>query len=566
MWQEDLVNDLNSADHGNKGALLASWSERTGMSRRALYRAAAEFGYSSGRNKRSDAGTLRCGLTDGQIELVAALVYETRREVKGPIMPVERALEIAVDSGYIEPGQVSVSRMQQLLREREINAAALKEDSPAQPMRSLHPNHVHVVDASVCVQYYLRGKAGMRIMDEREFYKNKLHKFANIKLRLLRYVITDHFSGAFWVRYFNTTGETQQNIYDTLVEAWSPKADPRMPFRGVPYILLMDAGSANTARGMTSFLDRLGVEVPKGMPHNSRRQGSAEVTHNIWEMWFESGLRLDPAQTIEDLNAKAVDMAIHLNGNKKHTRHGMTRTEAWLLITPEHLRELPSRDILQELLIYTGSDLTRRVSREYSISYRAREWSVRHIPAIVPGRSTVQVVVRPYTPDVIAAEFNGAVYDLTEIKTLASSEGGFRADSAVIGAGYKSPPDTVTIKAEKRFDRMAFGEEKKKDAVPFEGLTVFGNHADKVDLTYVPKKGAPIEIDRSIVRRQIPMGEFLKSLVGRCGPISRDLNADLRRRYGGSIDVTDADRVSAEIEEGTYARGDGADLASARRA
>jgi hypothetical protein len=549
MWQEDLVHELTTAGYKDKGTVMAIWSERTGKSKTHLYRVACEYGYLSGRKTRADKGILKCGLSDGQIEMVAALIYETRREVKGPIMPVDRALEIACDSGYIEPGQVSVSRLQQILKEREMNAEALKAPEPAQAMRSLHPNHVHVVDASVCVQYYLRGQKGLRIMDEREFYKNKLHNFAKIRLRLLRYIVTDHFSGAFHVRYFNTTGETQQNLYDTLTEAWAPKDDDRNPFRGVGFLLLMDPGSANTARGMMSFLSGLGVEVPKGMPHNAKRQGSAEVTHNIWERQFESGLRLDPAHTIEDMNAHARDMATYLNGAKKHSRHGMTRTEAWLLITKDQLRELPSRDILQELFSYTGDDLTRQVSKQYTISFRSKEWSCRHIPQIIPGKSTVQVVIRPYTPDIIGAEFAGVTYDLPRIERLPQTEGAFRADAAIIGHEYKSQPETITEQAKKRFDRMAFGEEKKKNAVPFEGLTVFGNHADKVELTYINKKGSPIEVDRSIAEKEIPLTEFLKRLVQRVGPISPDLNRAIRERYGTSIGIKEAERAITEIED-----------------
>jgi len=562
MWQEELVDALRSAPWSEKSQVMSEYRDMTGYSDQQLYRIAARYGYKPGKKPRSDKGILKSGITDGQIEMAASLIYQTRREVKGPIMPVEMSMEIMEDNHYLNSGQISVARMQQLLREREMCAAALKNTETSQPMRSLHPNHVHVFDVSVCVQYYLRsGGKGMRIMDERDYYKNKMHNIAKIKLRLLRYVVVDHFSGLFYFRYFNTTGETQNNFHEFILEAWADKNNDKFPFRGVPFEILMDAGSANTSRAVVSFLKRLGVHIPEGEPYNSKRQGACEVMHNYIEKWFESGLRLQPASTLEDLNAWALDRQIYLNSKRKHTRHGMTRTQCWLLIKPEQLRELPDKDLLTDLYSYTDEDYIRTISRDYTISYKGEDWNVKHIAGIIPGRSKVQIVIKPFTPELIGVLFNETVYEAYVIKKLPAELGGFRADAAVIGQEYKSQPETLTERAVKRFDNMAYGENTpdtraaRAKTIPFEGLTVFGNHAEKVDISFIAKHGTPVEIDRGIAEKQISFMEFLKRLTSRVGAISKDLNQQLRAEIGNSIEVSRAEELIREMESNPLPNG-----------
>jgi len=547
-WQQEMVEALSAAKPAERRAVLDRFARRTGYSRQHLYRLAKRHGFSSGRKKRSDRGKLRCELTEDQVDFVAALIHSTSREVKGPIMPVETALEIAADNGIIEPGQVSVGRMQQILRERQVSRKALKNAEPCVPLRSLHPNHCHVFDVSVCIQYYLKG-SGMKIMDERNFYKNKPHNFAKVKTRLLRYVIADHFSGAFYFRYFNTSGETRENLYEFLVEAWKKKDDPKYPFRGVPDTMMMDAGSANISGIMLGFLERLGVDVPKGDPHNPQRQGAVEVLHNVIESHFESGLRLQPAHSLDELNAWAYDFCVGFNARKKHSRHGMTRSQCWLMIRPEQLRELPEEDLLREL--YVEPEATRVVSKAYTISFRGEEYRLKHIGGIHPN-AIVRVRLKPFDWPEIDVVFGDATYTVGPIEKLPAELGGFRADAAVIGQEYKAQPETLTQKAKKRFENMAYGEEKKKDAVPFEGLKVFGHQAEKVRHTFIERRGTPIELDRSIAAREISFAEFLRRLVREAGPISRELNQALRTRYGSSIEISEVEEVIRQIQEGRW--------------
>ncbi len=556
MWQEDLVNELNSARPTARKGVIERYAGLTGHTPQHLYRVARANGFDAGRKERGDKGALKSGITKMQVELIAAVVYETGRENKGPIMPTERAMQIAVDSGIMEAGQITVAGLNRLLREWLMSKKHLKAPEPHVNMRSLHPNHTHVFDVSVCIQYYLKN-GRMGIMDGRDFYKNKPHNFEKVKTRLLRYVVVDHFSGEFFFRYYEAAGESADNLYEFLKEAWAPKESDKLPFRGVPFNLLMDSGSANKARAIVAMLTRLGVNIPKGRPYNPQRQGAVESMHETLEAWFESGLRIQPAFDVATLNAWAHDWSARFQATKPHTRHHMPRTQMWLTIRPEELRELPDEALLQEL--YANPEEECLVYGDYAIRYRGMVFNVKHVTGLAP-RMNLRAMLKPFKwkEGKIDVEHNGAVYECAAIPTLPALQGGFRADAAVIGASYKAQPETLTQEAKKRFDNMAYGEERKKDAAPFAGLKVFGHHEDEVEgVAFMPRTGTPMELDRAVAPARISITEFFKRLNAAIGVIAPELNEELRAKYGDSIEVKEAEEVIRRLRDGDASTTDG---------
>ncbi|OGC00116.1 hypothetical protein A2V82_16380 [candidate division KSB1 bacterium RBG_16_48_16] len=548
MWQEEMVEELKEADCSGRKAVLAKYSEKSGFSNQHLYRVAAEYGWVSGKKTRADKGELKTGLTDDQVQFIAALLYETGRENKGPIMPMERAIEIAEGNGIIEQGQATPGTMNRILKERQMSKTHMKAPEPHTNMRSLHPNHVHLVDVSVCIQYYLKN-GRLAMMDERDFYKNKPENFAKIKMRLLRYLLDDHFSGAFYLHYYETSGETSDNLWDFLKKAWAHKGNDKYHFRGVPFQLLMDTGAANKSKAITKFLETLGVSIPKGRPYNPKRQGAVETSHTIIEEWFESGLRIQPATSVEQLNEWAADFMVGHHARRIHSRHKMTRSQAWSLITAEQLRELPSDEILQEL--YSKPEEERTV-RNYTIEFKGKEYSLKHITGLFNG-AKVMAVLKPFKLPAIDVIFNKQAYEAQPIEMLPAHMGGFRADAAVIGESFRAMPETETQRAIKRMDNMAFGEIKKKNAIPFEGLTVFGREADKVEgVAFIRKAGTAIEVDRGLVVENMPMAEFFRKLFQAIGPIAPELNQELRAKYGTSINKKEAEEVIEKVASGQW--------------
>lgn len=544
-WEQEMVERLKQAVNGEKNRIIAEYASMTGLSAATLYRRAKNHGFSSGRKAREDKGALKSGLSDAQVEYVGALIHATARDNKGGIMPVERAIEIAEDEGIIEPGQISTARMQQLLREREISKAHMREATPHIEMKSLHPNEVQLVDVSVCIQYYLRG-GKLRLMREAEFYKNKPDNFKKVKTRLLRYLLVDHFSGAFHLRYYDTTGETANNLFHFLCEGWLPKADARLPFRGVPFYMLWDAGSAALSKPMQTMFERLGIKTPDALPHNPRRQGAVETMHNVIEQWFESGLKIQPATSVEELNAWADDWSIKFQAIRKHTRHGMPRTACWLQIRPEHLRETTA-EVLQQL--YARPAEERTVDGTRSISFMGKTYRLRHLEGVRPG-SKVMVTLRPWKEEV-GVLWRDVEYLVAPVEMLPATQGGFASDAVHIGTEYRAQPETATQQAAKRFDDLAYGEDRKKKATPFAGTQVFGHHADKVaNLATLPRRGTPIEVARSVAAREISMAEHLKRLRDAVGRVTPEMNRDLRAAFGESIEAATSDAVIAAIVEG----------------
>lgn len=551
-WVAEMIERLRAAVNGERVKVVEEYAFNTGKSVAQLYRIARQHGYRAGRKPRRDKGVLRSGVTDEQVHMVSTLIQETSREVKGAIMPVEVAQRIIEDSGYLDAGQVSVATMQRILRERELTGDALATPTPHIAMRSLHPNHVHVFDASVCIQYYLRDGRGMAIMDERDFYKNKPDAFAKVKQKLIRMVLVDHCSHFVFVKYYLAAGENQKITYDFLTSAWRGGAHPQLPFRGVPKFLLMDAGSANIARAVLAFLQALGIELPKALPKNPRRQGSAECAQNLVETHFESGLRLDPAGELDELNARALDWCAWWCATKRHSRHGMSRTQCWLTITQEQLRELPGDDLLRDL--YAEPVVERRVAGNYTVSFRGEEYRVKHVPGLIPNRTRVQVALRPYDWPKVAVIHNEVEYLVEPVKR---GDYGFDEQAAVIGQEFKAQPQSPAQQSRSRNENLAYGEEKGKGRVPFDGtLQVFGHLADKLgNVTNLPRAGTPLEVSREVVRQEIPVIELLKRVRDALGSVSAAQNAELRAAFGASVEVKTAEAVVAAMAAGADWRG-----------
>ena len=86
-------------------------------------------------------------------------------------------------------------------------------------------------------------------MDSAKFYKNKPANIARIASdRVWSYEITDHTSGWIYVEYV-MGAESGENLCSVLINAMQERGGADV-LHGVPKILYLDPGSANTA-GMT---------------------------------------------------------------------------------------------------------------------------------------------------------------------------------------------------------------------------------------------------------------------------------------------------------------------------
>jgi hypothetical protein len=538
---------LRESKPADRKAVIAEYQAMYGGSEATMYRIAKEHGFSSGRKQRADKGIGI--LAEDQLEFIAATLYKCGRENKGAFMPIENAMEFAIDNGIMLRGEVSLSTVRRQLREREMNKKQLNAPTPHTDMRSLHPNHVHLVDVSTCIQYYL-DDGGMRIMREDEFYKNKFENFKKVKVPLQRYILTDHFSGFMFVHYYLAAGETAENLFDFICRAWEAKAESNFPFRGVPFGMLMDGGCRAKAKALgVGLWDGLNIDIIAGTPGNSRRQGSVEVTHNIWEEWFETRLRIDPATSIEDLNRKTRGFCIWMNATREHSRTHMTRLACWLMIKQEQLRELPERSLLQDLMNKPEED---RTIANHRISFEGKEYNLKH--ANIPHGTKVKVIknIWKYKEGILTISYNNQLFEARAIEILPLELGGFNATAAVIGMEYKAQPETATQKAKKRLDELATGTRTpRKDALPFAGLNAFEGFADKVaNLATMPKRGTIMEVSRPTAPVMHPILDLFRRLRAEGVQVTTDLNQSLRAEYGDTISAADLDAVIQQYTAG----------------
>jgi hypothetical protein len=171
----------------------------------------------------------------------------------------------------------------------------------------------------------------------------------------------------------------------------------------------------------------------------------------------------------------------------------------------------------------------------------------------MPSRSRVLVRINPYLWPTVNVIYNEISYEVEPVEMLPANMGAFRADAPVIGESYAAMPETATQKAGKRIENYAYGEDAKRMAqsaerIPFAGITVMGNQADKVgNLSYMPKRGHAIEIDRDVAEKQISTSELITRLVAAGVEMTKEINRELRAKYGEALDSREAEALVARM-------------------
>lgn len=342
----EIARKVNGFSGKQKRNIIKDYARQFCISEGTIYRRLQENGFGSRKKKRNDAGKI-IGLDDDTIAQVAGILIDSWTEkYRAPIMPSEKAIELAVREGLIEKGKLSKHQLNRWLRNNGISKRDLARKTPNQRLRSLYPNHLHEYDVSVCAQWYIK------ILDESighqirnfEVYKNKEGKKRIIK----RHVIVDHCTGAFFVQYYED--ETLATSLDFVFDAWLRKTDKRFIFRGLPEYLYTDQGNALRSGAGKQVCERLDIKYLAHLPGNARATGSGERKMWTWETAFETELKRHPAKSLEELNKRAFLFALKYNTEKIHSRHGMRRFEAFAKIPRDKLREIPcGKNILYQL-------------------------------------------------------------------------------------------------------------------------------------------------------------------------------------------------------------------------
>ncbi len=556
-YLRDLSTRLAEAPHGGRTALVDRAAEFLRVSRQEVYRRLQDVGYVSGRKRRSDRG--RSVVTKDVAMQAAALIQGARRKTGKKTMPLTTALENLRDNGrgsvHAVTGEVqlpkSASTLSRAMIRHGCHPAMLEQGRPHTHMQSLHPNHLWQVDASLCVLFYLP-KSGLQVMEEGVFYKNKIKNLEKVtRERVWRYVVTDHYSGALFVRYVLAAGESAENLAETFLQAIQQR-DQNDPMHGVPLQLMMDMGSANTAHLFINLLKNLRVDVLVHKPGNSQAKGQVEQAQNLVETQFEGRLSFMKIESIEQLQAAADRWRTHYNAHAVHSRHGKSRNAMWLTIAEEQLRIPPSMELCRQLVTTRPVEVTVRddMSITHSVKGFGRQtYDLRYVRGVVP-RMKVTVMVNPYLAPAVDVGVTDERGDLVNwpVEPVRMTEAGFRADAAVWGQEHKALPETVADKRTKELEAAGVVAGRKAGVAPY-GLDIEADITAAPAPAYVPRRGRDLGLDAS--RREIPPlshVEAAKQLKTRLGNAwGSERFAWLVQRYPDGVPPQDIDTITAQL-------------------
>ena len=542
-----------AAPAGGKKAVYLAACQELSISLPTLYRHLDKITVKPERKQRSDAGAV--SLPREEAVVISALLMVSHRKSNKRLMSIGQALDILRTNGEVRAertdtstGEVlplSESAVARALRGYGLHPDQLNRATPAVELRSLHPNHVWQVDASLCVLYYLKdnsGKeSGLQVMDRDKFYKNKPANLSRISAdRVWSYEITDHNSSSIYLEYV-MGAESAANLTHIFINAIQQRVGE--PFYGVPRILMMDMGSANTSGLFSNLARRLQIQLIAHAAGNARATGQVEKSRDLIERSFEAGLRLAPVSNLEELNRQARRWAKWFNANKIHSRHGRTRYEQWMSITTEQLRLAPSVELCRELL--THEPEARKVSDTLSVSFKGREFDVRNVPNVMVGEK-LKLAINPWVADaamVVDTDAEGNEL-LISVPVVVRDDAGFREDGNVIGEDWARPADTQLDTNRKEVSMAAYDAstleeleaKRKAKALPFSGrIDPYKVIEQAPDRTFIPKRGTElvtnVTTSNTATARVLNAFETAKALQGMGMSMDREKSSQLRAWY-----------------------------------
>lgn len=388
---------------GDRSEIVAQLASTLDVSVSRAYTLLKDAGWSSGRKARCDKG--RSALDGDCAQIIAAHLVRGTNAKGQSRTPVTQALAIAQQTG--DAPDLSVAQVRRVLRQQGLHRAAITAPDAAVLQRSRHPNHVWFIDISPAAQWYFRDEAGRRL-DQYAAHEIPRKPEQMKRRHILRFLAIDHYTGAFFVRYYYAEGETAVDVVDFLWRAMAPKTlGAAYPLRGVPGWLVMDQGSAMRNAMMANLLSRLGfseeapsADHPPGTryvhyhaPGNAKMSGVVETRHRHWQESFEAWLAArGGGRDLDDLNTQAERFAAVQQAETAHSRHGHAPLELWSTIRPEQLVEAPARDVFFALA--GGKRETRVCDARLWVSYKGKSYELKG-GIIYPG-AKVEVEPAPF--------------------------------------------------------------------------------------------------------------------------------------------------------------------------
>jgi hypothetical protein len=512
----EVAAQAAAAGHGNKEPIYQAAVASLGISRATLLRMIKQVAITKPRKQRSDAN--QCILTRDEALLISMKLVEATRKNNKRTMCIFDAVETLRTNGLIsaqrvnpetgEVFQLSENAIARALRAYKLHPDQLMQPNPVTALASPHPNYVWCLDASVSIMYYLEKVDGLQVMDRAKFYKNKPANLKKIEHDMVwRYAVTDHTSGWIFVNYV-PGAESGIHLCNTFIAAIQ-KRGLDDPVHGVPRIVMLDPGSANTGALFKNLCAGLCVDVQINEVGNPRAKGQVENANNLIECKYESKLKFvqKKVTNINEMNELATRWMVHFNATRIHTRHGKTRYNAWLEITPDQLRIAPPVAVCRELI--TSAPESRVVTPHLEVSFGGRLYDVSDVPHAIVG-DKLMVCRNAYRDDAInVVTINDDGRTVFFVAPIVNTDAnGFRVGAPIICQEYKSHKHTDAQTAKNEIELLAMDATtlaeaalKRKAKVQVFGgkIDPFKSQNDAPKQTFLPRAGVANTIVAPVV-------------------------------------------------------------------
>lgn len=567
----DAARALEKADpcNGDRGRIVARLAETLNRSLNTTYQYLKKYGgWESGKKPRKGKGET-C-VPEALCRKIAGLVIcGDRANGKRP-MCIKDAVKRweANGEGIADPetGEVtmpSVETISRAMRRYGCHPDQLRVASPSVRMRTEYPNRLWQADASVCVLYRIRGTGNIGLMKEESYNEKKPENLIKIRnTRIVRYIVVDHCSGNFYLRYEQAAGEDAKGFLDTLIDAITDRG-PQDVMHGVPEILYTDPGPGPASSLVTGFCGQMGITPAQHVPGRARATGSVEKCQDIVECKFESRLRFLEVPDVAQLQVLADRWRRYFCATAIHTRTKKTRNDVWLSIPAEKLRTAEA-DVMHSIAAW--GEVRCQVKDDFTISadtrthYGVRRYDLRELGYHgLQVRDSVSVRLNPYkAPSIIAViEKPDGEKVSFEVPPMQFDGAGFDLGAPAFGEGFKAMPKTRAEKNLEAIKKEAYGVQSVEEAdkmrragkPAYAGIDIMADVKEAP--TYLKKAGTPLQVEEQ--KADVPPMKRLSFalMMRRDHPdVWRDENTDecaewLRTRYP---DIVPGNEIEAVVE------------------
>ena len=567
----DAARALEKADpcNGDRRRIVARLAETLNRSLNTTYNYLKKYGgWESGKKPRKDKGET-C-VPEALCRKIAGLVICGDRAngkrpmcIKDAVKRWEANGEGIADQETGEVTMPSVETISRAMRRYGCHPDQLRVASPSVRMRTEYPNRLWQADASVCVLYRIRGTGNIGLMKEESYNEKKPENLIKIRnTRIVRYIVVDHCSGNFYLRYEQAAGDDAKGFLDTLIDAITDRG-PQDVMHGVPEILYTDPGPGPASSLVTGFCGQMGITPAQHVPGRARATGSVEKCQDIVECKFESRLRFLEVPDVAQLQVLADRWRRYFCATAIHTRTKKTRNDVWLSIPAEKLRTAEA-DVMHSIAAW--GEVRCQVKDDFTISadtrthYGVRRYDLRELGYHgLQVRDSVSVRLNPYkAPSIIAViEKPDGEKVSFEVPPMQFDGAGFDLGAPAFGEGFKAMPKTRAEKNLEAIKKEAYGVQSVEEAdkmrragkPAYAGIDIMADVKEAP--TYLKKAGTPLQVEEQ--KADVPPMKRLSFalMMRRDHPdVWRDENTDecaewLRTRYP---DIVPGNEIEAVVE------------------